>query len=1202
MNNKSEYTIVHNNESNDSTKLTLKISKKNAESSIKATSSSSSHQEATVEHISKAEDKCLPKNSSEFKIKSNKFYASSDQQIVAKNTPQSQQAKPVIKQQPQANHQISRHVNDENNRRDDKSKKKVDRNKGNLNTWQADLTTQLDLPSDFTPELIAQLASEGYDIISSRKTRTTNTNQALPSNSIQISKIDDDDDDDDDADDNDDEVIKMGSKIIKNKIMSKPIAKKIESLSSKREHDKQIALTSIDLLEHPTEHPSYKKFMQIIDDLFESYDSNFHKKINLSSLNNDNEMVDDYLINTKLCSELSQEAYKLNTYSLVCFIKRGNLMKLQTILYFNIKDGIKPMDLDEDHHIHGNGKSEQDKLLRDILFEKFIRAADASITSLFLMTAEKISKEVIMEDLVEQISLFAKLHLTTTIFPHYDSIYRSNHTDHLKPTNNSGSSSSNVKRTKLNFNSITSASGSSSTPGQKVFKYVQNFYNRLREILNLLGDLIQIIDLTDTIIITLSSMCIMCFFVDNISELQLEAMKILTNIFSKYEKHRQLIFDDILSSLAKLHSSKRNLRSFKCLNNEMIQMVSALTLQLIQCEVACLSETTKLVEDENSNDDAKHIKSGDDLYKSIESSHANLATISFEEKETFLINTYENSSLTAKKFLSVFFQKCKTKQNDFDFRPIFENFIQDLLITVNKPEWPASELILNMLGVILVKQINNEQNDVASRVNSLEYLGQIVSQLRKDALETQKSPDKLKNVFKKIVSSNEKLLLMNYEKEINFDEMIKNTEVLLQLQKTLIAYLDSLELNDSSIQYSKRFFIAQWLREINTNLSSKNETEFGEEQVEKYTSCENQRKELYTLIEIKRTTGGSKINTSNVLDFSDAFLLCKYLCSLKKSLDKNFDYYLVNILNLLGGSNDINTPTQVRSKAIKCLSLLIEADAQILLKQKVFTCVQANFLHQTISVREAAVDLIGRFITLRPELTKHYYSLLCERILDVGVSVRKRVIKIFRDICMNQTSFEYIPEICVKILRRINDEDGIKKLVIDTFYNLWFIPIQTSNQLLQRVLNIVDVISEFSSTSNITQSTEFFEQLFGLLINTNQPGASSNATSNDSATDSSVKKEITTASSESNENQMQKTRDVLKSCKQIVDCLVENVLNTEANTTTPQAYKRLVSSFSTLHLLSKIKPENFINHAETLLPYLNIKSTVCRLNLVKLKQ
>ena len=72
--------------------------------------------------------------------------------------------------------------------------------------------------------------------------------------------------------------------------------------------------------------------------------------------------------------------------------------------------------------------------------------------------------------------------------------------------------------------------------------------------------------------------------------------------------------------------------------------------------------------------------------------------LTFEEKESFLLNSYEESSQTAKKFLSVFFSKCKTKQADFDLRPIFENFIQDLLTTVNQPEWPVSEIILNLLG------------------------------------------------------------------------------------------------------------------------------------------------------------------------------------------------------------------------------------------------------------------------------------------------------------------------------------------------------------------------------------------------------------------------------------------------------------------------------------------------------------------------
>jgi hypothetical protein len=50
---------------------------------------------------------------------------------------------------------------------------------------------------------------------------------------------------------------------------------------------------------------------------------------------------------------------------------------------------------------------------------------------------------------------------------------------------------------------------------------------------------------------------------------------------------------------------------------------------------------------------------------------------------------------------------------------------------------------------------------------------------------------------------------------------------------------------------------------------------------------------------------------------------------------------------------------------------------------------------------------------------------------DTGVSVRKRVIKILKDICLEFPDYPRIPEICVKIIRRINDEEGIRKLVME---------------------------------------------------------------------------------------------------------------------------------------------------------------------------
>lgn len=66
---------------------------------------------------------------------------------------------------------------------------------------------------------------------------------------------------------------------------------------------------------------------------------------------------------------------------------------------------------------------------------------------------------------------------------------------------------------------------------------------------------------------------------------------------------------------------------------------------------------------------------------------------------------------------------------------------------------------------------------------------------------------------------------------------------------------------------------------------------------------------------------------------------------------------------------------------------------------------------------------------------------------DTGVSVRKRVIKILRDICIEYPDFKKIPEICVKMIRRVNDEEGIQKLVTEVFMKMWFNPCNKNDKV-----------------------------------------------------------------------------------------------------------------------------------------------------------
>ena len=45
---------------------------------------------------------------------------------------------------------------------------------------------------------------------------------------------------------------------------------------------------------------------------------------------------------------------------------------------------------------------------------------------------------------------------------------------------------------------------------------------------------------------------------------------------------------------------------------------------------------------------------------------------------------------------------CSGSKDEEDFRPLFDNFVQDLLVTLHLPEWPATELLLMLMGGLLV--------------------------------------------------------------------------------------------------------------------------------------------------------------------------------------------------------------------------------------------------------------------------------------------------------------------------------------------------------------------------------------------------------------------------------------------------------------------------------------------------------------------
>lgn len=53
-----------------------------------------------------------------------------------------------------------------------------------------------------------------------------------------------------------------------------------------------------------------------------------------------------------------------------------------------------------------------------------------------------------------------------------------------------------------------------------------------------------------------------------------------------------------------------------------------------------------------------------------------------------------------------------------------------------------------------------------------------------------------------------------------------------------------------------------------------------------------------------------------------------------------------------------------------------------------------------------------------------YFEKVAERIKDTGVSVRKRAIKIIRDLCTSNTNFLESTRAFIEIISRVNDEES----------------------------------------------------------------------------------------------------------------------------------------------------------------------------------
>ena len=280
----------------------------------------------------------------------------------------------------------------------------------------------------------------------------------------------------------------------------------------------------------------------------------------------------------------------------------------------------------------------------------------------------------------------------------------------------------------------------------------------------------------------------------------------------------------------------------------------------------------------------------------------------------------------------------------------------------------------------------------------------------------------------------------------------------------------------------------------------------------------------------------------------------------------------------------------LRKLSLKAFLQVVNADPALMKQPSVRREVSRCFHDEAISVREAAVSLVGDYALQSPNLAAAFHSPLLERMLDKGISVRKRAVRIFKDILLSNPSYGGRATAMHAMLQRADDrkeDDGVRDLVHETFHTLWFngkafemgksslllvadtepvVPNNPSKVMTKAQLYSREAARQMVEVVKVSGSETFLTSLVkGLLFGFNEGD-----------------KDKKTA------ERKRRQEDSRNQCNSLVLALIELLLSFEETRQhqDDEDGKELVALLSTLSVFSQTYPELLVPHIDTLLPYL----------------
>lgn len=337
---------------------------------------------------------------------------------------------------------------------------------------------------------------------------------------------------------------------------------------------------------------------------------------------------------------------------------------------------------------------------------------EAAGALLFIITSPGIDQRVVNEDAIEASIVLFRHNIAKNILPALNNI------GHMIV--GATADASNPPSAKKRRRSSSGGEAVIIREMKKIYKQILSTVGLTIVVMERLEALVQKIPLDDQQALNLSSGALMSLELDPYTDagikdahlLHVATIGVVTSIFRKYPRHRSIIVEDLFPIMLKMPSTKKSLRTFpvQCSSILYPAGLQSLSMSLVPANQDAQSIQTMSAVILTFVQSAVVRPTYETVHPPADDNAMQVEGQSQDQGQVRFMSGLLSCQQLCDMFIMHLLQRCAKKGEDggaSEFRPILSNLIDDLLLILLVPEYPAAEMMLlsiaNGLSLDLIK-------------------------------------------------------------------------------------------------------------------------------------------------------------------------------------------------------------------------------------------------------------------------------------------------------------------------------------------------------------------------------------------------------------------------------------------------------------------------------------------------------------------